>query len=330
MDTNYKIAQARLYLACRVILNSTRLYLPKFTNHKAKYTPAWITAFLGEILAAELLPDEQARALTHESLRREVLEVGDKALSAWKGLKRYIYDAYSVPEPEYRSAGWGYYDAAANEGFEELSQLMIEGLKYINSHEAVLMENENMPSTYKEEFEIAKANFDEKLALFYAAEEQAIVDTVTKITANNALYAKIIALCLDGQFIFEKEEAKSRQFSFSNVCQLISPAGASEVQFELTNEETGLPVIGEIIHVGSDKVIVTGADGRGLMTQLSSGDNSFRIVVDGFNEKLLTLTLNGTKKTEHVHLQPLFTGELSESPSPAPEETPAETPVVNE
>lgn len=321
MTTNlYKVKQARLYLAIRLILNSIKQNLPMFSSFKSKYTLGWITSFLADTLSAEQLPDDEARTLTHESKRKEAIVLGEICLSKWRALKRYIYDTYSSPEMYYNAAGWNYYAAAAGFTFECLKQLMIEGSKFIHEHSAELMAGNNMPAGFEDEFNDAKAAMEQMLEAFYAAEQEAMVGTSKKIDANNDIYTRIISGCLDGQHIFENDEELKKQFSFEYVCSLISPDGASAVKFKVLNNVTGLPMAGvEILKVGSDKMVVTNENGEAEMTQLANETTTFIITADGFNEKQITLELTGTTKHEEVRLEPMFEGSGSSESGTTPD-----------
>lgn len=64
--------------------------------------------------------------------------------------------------------------------------------------------------------------FSTQLTAFQQSEEDIKINTAAKINANNAIYATISEICLDGQQIYRNNQALKDQFVFNTVLEIVS------------------------------------------------------------------------------------------------------------
>ena len=77
--SNYNFSMAVLYTVCRLAWQNCLNNVAVFAARKGFYNAAYIALRMGEIDAAEALPDEQARDDAHETLRIQ-LKIKNDAL----------------------------------------------------------------------------------------------------------------------------------------------------------------------------------------------------------------------------------------------------------
>jgi hypothetical protein len=82
----------------------------------------------------------------------------------------------------------------------------------------------------------AHVNFSRLMLAFRQSEERIKVDTVQKLKANNALFALVTEICLDGQSIFRNQHALKSEFTFATVLKSVSmPKKKSSVSRNLSS-----------------------------------------------------------------------------------------------
>lgn len=266
----YHCPQKDLYTIVKLGWANYDSHLADFSLFKTTYDAQLAIDQRAALVAARLLPDETTRADIHKSLRLEMLPMGLECVELWSNMSSYIRDAF--PEDQYATkrlaAGSDYYEAAMNEDWESLSELMSKGLKFAGDHSAVLAASGGMPATFIPSMTVAAAAFDVKLELFLNAEETARVQTDAKIEANNALYRALLKMFEDGKKIFRKQPAVREQFVFETLMELvgktISPDGKIRVSGNVSVAGSGQPVMDAVLQSGEgDAMVTTRTNGLG-------------------------------------------------------------------
>lgn len=279
--TLYACTQQELYAVARLGWQSHQNNSADFLAFKASYTAAYASSAIAEIDAAEALPDFQARNATAELLRFELFFLAKESLYKWQALKRYIAAAWPPwqQKPHFEAAGLHYYSSASKNDWEDVKGLMMAGLNFINLHETDLLANDNMPTDFKDEFSDAKENFDTGYLAFIHAEQQALLGTTAKITANNTVYRKLIAMFIDGQHIYKAQLDMAYQFTFSRVLRLVSnpvtPKKAA-VSGNVRNAADGQPIADVEVRISDTVRVYTDAAGNYLLKDLDAG--SYQLV----------------------------------------------------
>jgi len=321
----YPGAMSTMYATSRILMENCKTNQATFAAFKGLYTQAYFDSIIDAIDAAQALPSDEARSLEHITLRNDLTAMAKSCLSKWQALKLYIKTAYAEAlwTANWNAAGWNSYADAGNNNWDKVSELMSEGSVYLSTHADELKENENMPDAFVAEFDALADEFNATYSLFIHAREDAMVGSESKVEANNAVYARVIACGEDGQFLFEDNEAMRRQFSYSAISELVSPSGSSTLIVTVTNAETGMALSGAEVHVdGTERTVVTNADGRAEIGALAAGATSGTIIRDGYADTTFSTTL-GTGTTTRIESA---MSALIASPGPVPVTTPE--PVV--
>ena len=290
----YSIRQALLYIVCQTIIDNLRANLEAFTEFSAHYTEEYVDELQAQLDAAKELPSEEARALMHEDIRLQMVDMLKGTLKKWKYLKRYIAKMYPNNEEQqqanWNAAGWQNYDAAAAKNWPSVLALLNAGSAYIHEHSTALLANQNMPAGFEAAYNLVKTAFAQKQTAYTNGLLAAREGTHEKIAANNTIYDLIIAVCLDGQDIFEGEFTE-KLFSFNYITELVQPNGAAAADVTVTNAETGTPMSGVVITIeGTDKETTTNEAGEGELNQVAAGPAQLKLVCDGFEDKVIEHT----------------------------------------
>ena len=310
ITSTYPCSQPVLYVANNSIIGHLRANLSTFNNFRGVYDDSLCDLLAEKNAESQLLPNDQMRMLAHETCRTEMVTLGKDCRSKWQRLKLYIL--HSVPEDQQKSnweaAGWQYYEAASNESWVSLKEMMTMGSLYITSNRVALMANANMPATFAAMYETSREAFDLKYAEFLDAQSVARISTATKLMANNEIFSMIMSVCNDSQWIYENDAVMREQFTFSKVCDMIAPPGAAAADFTIVNTTTNLPMIAEVMVQGSDKHATTdAATGKCEFTQLASGSTVFVVTADGFVAQNVVHELSpGSASRILVKMVPMF------------------------
>ncbi len=308
--SNYACTEQELYTICTTGWKSCEQYLVNFTAFKAKYKPTLITDRLAAVIAASELPDEQQRNATYETANINLKKQGRACCDKWQMLKRYIADAFPADEqkPMLEAAGFNYYDKAASNNWDSVKGLNTSGSTFIAAKLSELTANENMPPAFQLEFDSEKTQFDKTHQAFIQAEEEAHVGQDDKVKANNAIYADLISMLLDGQEIFKNEEPIYKQFVFAELLYLASGTGTAGFKGRVTIVGTPVGIEGVIVTIkNNSKTTETDADGKYEINQLASGTYTIIFEKVGYQPKTIEnwIVKVGTVSNLNVELSPL-------------------------
>lgn len=219
----YKCSSAAFYAVARTGWASYQQQHSHFAAFRGYYDAAFGNAALAAIDAAEHLPDIQARYANTEVYRTELKQLANDCLAHWQRLKRYASSSFppAALKARLQEAGALRNRKARNHNWEELRMMNVSATQFIATHQAALLAGNNMPPIFEAKYTTANAAFAAKLEQFIRSEQQAIVETKLKITANNAVYHSLINMFKDGQEIFRGQDAIRRQFVFNKVLALI-------------------------------------------------------------------------------------------------------------
>ena len=288
---NYTCTQPELYAVARTGWASYAANLAAFTDYRGYYLAPYGTAALAAIDAAEALPDAQARYANTEVYRTELITLADTCLARWQTLKRYIVTSFpeAAQKARLEEAGALRYEKARGYNWEELRMMNVSAVNFLTTHDAALSAGDNMPPSFPGSYSVDIEAFANKMQQFLNSEEQGIIDTNTKITANNEVYSTLINMFKDGQEIFRNQDPIRRQFVFETVLALITNPGAAGLRGKVISSLDGTPIQGAIVTVLEISLSTpTDADGNYLLKPIPVGRYSIRFVAaPQYNDKVI-------------------------------------------
>ena len=282
---NYPCSQLELYAVCRIGWANYSRQQASFGIFRPIYSVNYGLQRVAEIAAAEQLPDDQRRDAASEAARVNLEAAANTCLHNWQMLKRYIIAAFSpaLQKSMLESAGSNYYDAAANQNWDVLNGLNVDGSAFIAANAVVLGNNQNMPAFFAGNFNNAKALFDTNYGLFKQAEEVATSQTDTKITANNNLYSKLISMFLDAQEVLRTNPGLLQQFVFDTVLGLVTSPGTAGLRGVITTGAGNTPLADVTVTIVElAKTVQSAIDGSYDFSRIRSGDFTVRFEKIGF------------------------------------------------
>lgn len=278
-QSNYNCTQPELYAVARTGWASYASVLPSFAAYRGYFDAAYATAALAAIDAAELLPDAQARYANTEVYRTELVALADDCLARWQTLKRYILTSFPEPAQKARleEAGSLRYEKARGYNWEELRMMNVSASTFLVTHNAALSAGNNMPLAFLASYNTAAASFAAKMQQFLNSEEQGVIDTNAKISANNAIYATLINMFKDGQEIFKTQDQIKRQFVFDTVLGLISNPGAAGLRGKVISAQDLTPIFDVRVEIlNTSQSVNTDINGNYLIKPLPVGNYDVR------------------------------------------------------
>jgi len=220
----------------------------------------------------------------------------------------------SDPETFWKACQWERYGDAANQSWSDVSEICEASVKFISDHLTELTADNNMPLSFQDLFESDFSAYSLKLELFGQRLEEAKNGTENKLIANNELYHILMNnLCLTGQYLFEDSPAKSSEYSYEAVSTMFDHGSPSAVAVRAMQDIDGVmvPMANvDVSIVGTDIHESTNAEGAAEITRLSNGALKVRLRADGFEERIIDMEMDGTRKMLKVVMIPLFEGEM--------------------
>ncbi|MBI1226379.1 MAG: hypothetical protein GC192_14190 [Bacteroidetes bacterium] len=314
----YPCSQSVFVVTVNTALDSLEEYLASFTAFKPKYVQAWVDALRAELLAAEILPDEDARRAASEIMRVQLVALNRTCCELWQRLKRYITDAYpaNIVDIQLAAAGQSKYAAAYNENWSEAKAMYTSAINFMADNLADLTADGNMPPAFPATFTTEIDAFNALLSDYESSKENIPVATQTKITAFNNVYRQTIAMMLDGQEIFKNNPAVLTQFVFAHVVERTTSAGQAGARGTVTSNLDDFPIVNAVatLTLASNPAVsytaITNAEGKYLNT-CPSGNYKLRFTAENYLPsavKDVTIAV-GTVSTYNEKLVPVDTGE---------------------
>ncbi len=292
--SSYPCSQQELYVGCRIGWNLCSMYLPDFSELKAKYTPEFIQSKLDAINAADALFDADARYAEVENMRKDLVENKDKVLILYGKLLAYIDDAFQKGkwDTEYKAAGQGYYEEAAKGKWTSVTALLSSAIPYIEKNKVNLMDADNMPDSFQATFQTAKTAFDNLYQAYLAIIKQAATLTSEKIEANNAIFESFRAMFSDAKRIFHKQQTIADKFTMTAIFTQTRGVKQSDMVGTVNTGKKTKGIAKAKITLNNNFMVTT-TDKDGYFEFLAIPPDVYKIVIeaDGYE----TVTLNKEK-----------------------------------
>lgn len=242
IKARYNCTQTELYAICRLGWKLCKNKQGDIVLVYTDYTIPYIDGKVAAIKSAEDLPDFQSRDLLPESSHIILKQYAEPAILKWKFLERYITRAFQnnkdLIKPNLEAAGKDYYEAATRENpnWEDLSQMLLSGQKYITDHGGLLT---SMPATFPADYASSKTDYDTKYDEFTEAEATTPEKTREKLEANNGIFDDLMLMLGDINAVAPTADLQ-REFTFTYLKGIISSPGAAGLKGVITEDGTDL------------------------------------------------------------------------------------------
>ena len=293
LQSLYNCRMSELYTIARIAWAACSVELPTFSGFSAAYDSSLIASRIGEIDAAELLPDYQARNAVAQNLRTDLLAVNERVLLLYMRLERYITYAYPAAQhqAQYDAAGKMYYQEAQNLNWDSSAAMLVSMTNFIAANDIQLQANSNMPSTFGASVVATQASFIQVHQDFLAAENAAFVATETKVAANNLLYQNMLAMFKDARYL-GFSDAQMKSFTFSSLLQLVTSGPPSKLKGVVTDAATSLPIVGATVELTNLGIsALSDSLGRYLFNSVPNGVYNVLVQASGFQDYTTVVTI---------------------------------------
>lgn len=295
---NYNCSQDVLYAACELIVTSLDEELVHFTDLKSKYSAAFVTGLRADLVSARAIPALSQRQSEQEVARIALVDQLRLCLDKLNALRLYIRDGYSsdaVRRVRMDEAGFDDYAKASEANWEKLVAIMNNASAFLALHAGDLTVGDNMPATFKVEFDALKDAVHPAIVAMLNMRENNKQGTSDKLLANNRLYGRVMDVCEDGVYIFRNDAAKASQFVWNTVCELVTPPGAAGLRGVVRDDVTSVPIGGALVELKMVNmpavVVMSDAGGQYSYDSLPVGAYAGRVTKDGYEEHLFDVDI---------------------------------------
>ena len=279
----YPDAEESMYLVASMICQNCTDDLELFAGHKKKYTLEFINGILQRIAAAEEMPNQDQRQSAQSMLRNAVAAAKENCCDLFLYLITFITtDGFRAEDIEAlkKEAGEDYYADASNDNWKALRTLNRMVPVFVKKYASALAKAD-LPDEFVAGF-VAKATvFSNALAAFNNYKVTAERLTAAKLTANNEVYDAVQGILTDGKYIFRKDVAKLKEYSYGALSRKVVHK-KSGFHITLINSVTEKPVDNAVItFVQSEKTFVSNEIGV-MEVELAAGTYSYTITLSGY------------------------------------------------
>ncbi len=309
IKAKYNCTQTELYAICRLGWKLCKNKQAQIILAYTDYTIPYIDDKITSIKKAEDLPDFQSRDLLPESAHILLKKISEPAILNWKLLERYIIRAFQedkdLIKPNLEAAGKDYYEEATrdNPNWEDLSQMLLSGQKYITDNGAALT---SMPATFPAQYDLVKGKFDTKYDEFTEAEALTPEKTREKIEANNEIFDDLMLMLGDINSVAPTADLE-KEFTFTYLKGIISSPGAAGLKGEITEEGTGKKLKDVLLRLSPiEREVSTDEDGLYDFGSIPAGKYVLYISLDGYAPRQENVTIEtGVTSTKDYTLKKL-------------------------
>ena len=299
MKADYTCTQDELITGLYEVRDHLITEIVTFSGKKAKYNMAFIDAFTAAIKAADDAPDEKQRTADNEILRRKLVKYFiaeentlERAPMEEKlgDLRGYIRSAWTDPvdrKVRTSQAGFDDMEKVMDQNWDVVQGMMNTAKEFIATHEtALLMGGENMPATFKADFDALANLIIADVGLYIATKALIPIMTQEKIRLNNIAYAIGVDIMKDGQEYFKQNPAKKSLFTWVDVMNRVTPPGAAGLRGTVKMSGSNFALAGVVIELqkegGTPVTFATDAEGKYYSGNLAAGVYSAKLAKGGF------------------------------------------------
>ena len=242
----YGCSQQTLYTIAGIVYTNYLANLGVFTSFKGKYTAAYATSGIAAVAAAKALPSKHSRNAIPESIRLQLLPLGNACLSNQRKLKSYIHEVFpgDAATPMLAAAGFNSYYAATHESWEEMNSMITNADSFITSNSVALQAGvTNMPVAFAGTYSTDKTAFETIYNNYLITSQATAGGTTKKISANNDVFTTLMAMMSDGRLIFEDDETKKALFTFSTILANVTGVGTTGMRITATDSISKVKII---------------------------------------------------------------------------------------
>ena len=287
---NYSCPQADLYNIGRDGWYSCGLRLAVFAALKSKYTDEFIAENLAEVNAADRLPDKTSRYAPTKNMRVDLIDTNNEVLNCFDLLTGYIDDAFRADKVKTmkEAAGKKYVAKAKTLNWRSTTALLSSASPFLDEHKAVLLSDGFMPPAFVARFAAAEKAFEDTYKAWNASDKASYQLTDDKITANNTIYTKLMAMLADAQKALKDDKQAAKQFTLTFLLSQARGTKAAGISGKVTIGDTKTTLSGVKISILSrDESTVTDKNGRYNLSSIAAGFYTLQAEREGYETAVI-------------------------------------------
>lgn len=310
-EASYNCAQPELYTAVETVADSYTEHMTELMAYNTEYTATTGTDLKAEVQLARAVPDEGVRKGGQKVLKRQLGAVAVTCFVLFNQLATAIRNAFGEDEEAMlQEAGKEHYRAGQQGDWDSVTEMNTAALRFVAEHTADLTVG-GLPSGFVTALTTASGNYTTAYAAYRNKRNRNTEQTDEKLVANNALVAKVRALCEDGRKVFRLNAAVRKEFTFSAVVAMIRN---NTVKHNLSGKVTRAADGSAVVQAGVklEQILLDGSTGRteqvktdvnGLF-RFMAADGSYRLTVtaDGLLPEVRDVDIEGGPEDEDFGL----------------------------
>jgi hypothetical protein len=306
----YPGTQQNLYSFSTQIWGNYLKRLADFSNYRAAYTQNLGDEALKFIVDTEAMPSYEALRAEHSTARNQLVADNDAVLGMCRMLFDFIVKAYTVADQDAQltAAGKGFYADASNFAWDKAATMIRMATTFMKDKGEKLMEKENMPAAFPEQFKLVADAFTAQRQLFKNKESEAKVGVLNKAAANNAIYSALKEMTDSAATIYRKDKLVMREFTIQQVLKTVRGNSISGIKGKVfQDEKRKKPLSNVLVYDQNDPEHLTRTDKEGRYElKFPSGTLTAVFEVEGFLPLEITKKINvGTMSPTSIVLSPV-------------------------
>jgi len=286
-----------------------------------RFTEEFINGQIDAVKVVEQLPTLKARKNAVTVANQKLATENQKVRSLLQILKNFIEYAYkdkALVEAQLRAAGLTDYSTQNND-WGNTDGMIRDAKQFMTNYRTKLMENDNMPTTFREEFELAAEAFNAAWLDFIAKEKASTDGTATQEDGIETILGELNPMMSLGYRIFEFEPVERKKFTQKDILNEVRSKHLAAIKGTVKLSTTGKPMAGVRVEVEGVEGAVAITNKKGRFSIKVVGGNSYNVLFTSEDTESMTVAKfvkPGVEGEVKVSLSPMTV--VTEAALPAP------------
>ncbi|MEZ4804707.1 MAG: carboxypeptidase-like regulatory domain-containing protein [Bacteroidia bacterium] len=290
MKKSFSCTERELYALCLSGLETCSQNIDSLKRISPLYTPEYVETQKRRVIETMNSFDHRQRVAQKGKLRALLSTSAEMALGVWRRLRLYVKNSSDpdILKQNLNEMGLMYLEKAKRQQWEEYLKMLQSGQSYIVNNKAALLENQNMPESFEDEYAAAQADFLSKYDAYLRTTIEGKLSTENHIESLNEMYEDLQKMFAAGREAFADDKTKANLFRITSTLNAINNTGWAGIKGKVKDTQGNLAVIEglEIEVVETDDLVLQEPDGSFMFNHMAAGTYTLLLRAPGYKEEL--------------------------------------------